>query len=188
MDHAHLLRALHGRGVQRAVPHEPRQGPDRPVRRLRPADADRLRPGLADGARRGRQGRRADQPPRRHAHAARRHPAGADEHVDDDQRHGAVVARAVRRQRRGAGRRARRAARHDAERHRQGVPVAGHVHPSARAVPPADRRRRGLVRGQCADVEPDQRLLVPPAGGRRHARAGAGVLAGDRRRRARRRA
>ncbi len=76
VDHAHVLGSLHRGGLQRAVPHEPRQGPDRPVRRLRPADADRLRPRLADGPRRGRQGRRADQPPRRHAHAARRHPAG----------------------------------------------------------------------------------------------------------------
>ena len=42
---------------------------------------DPLRPG------RGRQGRRAGRPPRAHAHAARRHPAGRDEHVDDDQRH-----------------------------------------------------------------------------------------------------
>ena len=73
---ADVLRALDGRGVQRAVPDEPRQGPDRAVDRLRPADADRLRPRLPDGPRRGRQGRRAGRPPRPHAHAARRHPAG----------------------------------------------------------------------------------------------------------------
>ena len=84
---ADLLGPLDGRGVERAVPHEPGQGPDRAVDRLRPADADRLRPRLADGQRRGRQGRRAGRPPRPHAHAARRHPAGPDEHVDDDQRH-----------------------------------------------------------------------------------------------------
>ena len=34
-------------------------------------------------------------------------PPGADEHVDDDQRHRGVAARALRRQRRGAGRRRR---------------------------------------------------------------------------------
>ena len=37
-------------------------------------------------------------------HAARRHPAGRDEHVDDDQRHRGVAARPLRGQRRGAGR------------------------------------------------------------------------------------
>ena len=52
----------------------------------------------------------------------------------------------LRRQRRGAGRRRRRAAGHDAERHRQGVPVARHVHLPARAVAPADRRHDRLVR------------------------------------------
>ena len=41
---AHLLGALHGQGVERAVPHQPGQGPDRPVDRLRPAHPDRLRP------------------------------------------------------------------------------------------------------------------------------------------------
>ena len=39
-----------------------------------------------------------------------------------------------------------RAAGHDAERHRQGVPVAGHVHLPARAVAAADRRHGRLVR------------------------------------------
>ena len=48
---ADVLRPLDGGGVERAVPHEPGQGPDRAVDRLRPADADRLRPRLADGAR-----------------------------------------------------------------------------------------------------------------------------------------
>ena len=187
MDHAHLLRALHRDGIQRAVPHEPRQGSDRLVRGVRPPDADRVRPGLAAGPRRGRQGRRADQSPRGHAHVARRHSSGADEHVDDDQRHRPVAARLVRRQRRGAGRRARRAARHDTERHRQGVPLAGDIHSPARTVPPPDGRHGGVVLGQCPVVEPDQRLLLPPAGGRCHARAGAGVLVGDGRRRARRR-
>ncbi|CAK7279753.1 Crotonyl-CoA carboxylase/reductase, ethylmalonyl-CoA producing [Streptomyces misionensis JCM 4497] len=42
--HADVRRPLHGRGVQRAVPAQPRQGPDRTVGGVRPADADRLRP------------------------------------------------------------------------------------------------------------------------------------------------
>ena len=143
-------------------------------------------PDSPDGARRGRQGRRAGRPPRPHAHAARRHPARPDEHVDDDQRHGGVAARAVRRQRRGAGRRRRPTARHDAERHRQGVPVARHVHLPARAVAPADRRHGRLVRRARPDVEPDERVLVPPAGGRGDAGAGDRLRAGDGDRRARR--
>ena len=53
-------------------------------------------------ARRGRQGRRAGEPHRRHAHAVRRHPARRGEHVDDDQRARDVAARAVRRRRRRA--------------------------------------------------------------------------------------
>ena len=54
-------------GVQRALPAQPRQGPDRPVGRLRPADPDRLRPRPPARPRRGRQGRRAGPAPRRHA-------------------------------------------------------------------------------------------------------------------------
>ena len=122
---ADLLGALDGPGLQRAVPHEPGQGPDRPVDRLRPAHPDRLRPRPPPGPGRGRQGRRARRPPRPHAHAARRDPRRRDEHLDDDQRHRGVAARPLRGQRRGAGRRQRRAAGHDPERHRQGVPVAG---------------------------------------------------------------
>ena len=53
-----------------------------------------------------------------------------------------------------------RAARHDAERHRQGVPVARHVHLPARAVAAADRRHGRLVRRPRPAVEPDQRLLA----------------------------
>ena len=64
---ADLLGPLHRQGVQRAVPHQPGQGPDRAVDRLRPAHPDRLRPRRPPGPRRGRQGRRAGRPPRPHA-------------------------------------------------------------------------------------------------------------------------
>ena len=47
---------------------------------------------------------RAGRAPRPHGRAARRHPAGRDEHVDDDQRAGGVAARPLRRQRRAPGR------------------------------------------------------------------------------------
>ena len=43
VDDADLLGSLHREGLQRAVPHQPRQGPDRAVDRLRPAHPDRLR-------------------------------------------------------------------------------------------------------------------------------------------------
>ena len=72
-----------------------------------------------------------------------------------------------------------RAPRDDAERHRQGVPVARHVHLPTRSVAPADRRHDRVVRRARAGVEPDQRLLVPPAGGGRHAGAGDRLLDGD---------
>ena len=42
-------------------------------------------------------------PHRRHAGAVRGHPARGDEHLDDDQRHRGLAARALRRGRRGAG-------------------------------------------------------------------------------------
>ena len=87
---------------------QPRQGPDRPLHRLRSADADRLRHRPRAGPRRGRQGRRAGR-----AHLGDMRallddiPLDADEHVDDDQRHGRLAAGALRRRRRRAGRAAR---------------------------------------------------------------------------------
>ena len=81
--------------------------PDRAVVRVRPADADglRLRPPARRG--RGRQGRRGDRLDRRHAPAARRHPARPGHDVDDDQLDGVDPAAALRARRRGAGRRRR---------------------------------------------------------------------------------
>ncbi len=173
-------------GVQRAVPQQPGQGPDRAVGRVRPADPDRLRRRPRARPRRGRQGRRPGAAPRRDAHAVRGHPPRGHEHVDDDQRDGDVAARALHRAGRGAGRRSRRPRRHDPERHREGVPLAGHVHLRARAEPPAHRRRHHPHGEAPAPLEPDQRLPVPPAGGGRDAGAGARVRARDRGRRARR--
>ena len=59
---------------------------------------------------------------------------------------------------------------------------------SARAVDAADQRRHRLDLPGDAEVEPDQRLLLPSAGGRRDAGAGAGLRAGQRHRRSRQRA
>ena len=123
---------------------QPRQGPDRPLDRLRPADADRLRRRPRAGARRGRQGRRAGRAQGRHARAAGRHPARPDEHVDDDQRDGGVAAGALHRRRRGERHRPRGAPGHDAERHHQGVPLARDLRVPARPVDAADRRHGRL--------------------------------------------
>ncbi len=189
-DQPWLMRTYSGHStaarVERAVSHEPREGSDRPLHRVRPADADRIRPRLADGQGRGRQGRRAGRASRSHAHAARRHPARADEHLDDDQRDGGMAARPLRRERRRAGRRVGRPQGHDPERHREGVPVERHVHLPARPEPSADRRHGGVVCAPRTQVEPDQRLQLPPAGGRRDSRAGDRVRAGHRDRCARR--
>ena len=85
-----------------------------------------------------------------------------------------------------AGRRARQAAGHDAERHHQGVPLARDLHLPARAVAPADRRHDRLHLSRGSQVEPDERLQLSPAGSGRDAGAGARLLARQRHRRARR--
>ena len=54
----------------------------------------------------------------------------------------------------------KRAAGHDAERHRQGVPVPRHLHLPAAAAPPADRRHDRLLRRVDPEVEPDERVLA----------------------------
>ena len=97
-DRPWLMRTYSGHSSARASNElyrtQPRQGPDRPVGRVRPADPDRLRPRPPARARRGGQGRRAGAAPRRDARALRRDPARGDEHLDDDQRHRDVAASA----------------------------------------------------------------------------------------------
>ena len=75
---------------------------------------------------------------------------------------------------------------HDAERHREGVPLARHVHLPARGVEAAHRRPHRVHGEARSRVEPDQRVPVPPAGGGRDAGAGARVRARHRDRGARR--
>ena len=164
---AHLRRAFRRPPLERALPQEPRQGPDRALGRLRPAHPDRLRPRRRARPRRGRQGRGLDRPQGRHAHPPRRDPARRDEHLDDDQRHGRLAARPLRDGRRGERGRALRAGRDDPERHHQGVPLPRHLRLPARALDAADRRHGRLHRQRDPEVEPDQRLLLPPAGGGR---------------------
>ena len=132
--------------------------------------------------RRGRQGRRAGRPSGRHGDPAGRHPAGAHEQLHDHQRHGALAAGALRRGGRAPGRGPRPALGHDPERHPQGVPVPRHPHLPAPGLHEADDRRDRVYLPRDPQVEPDQRLLLPPAGGRRHAGPGAGLRAGQRHR------
>ena len=112
-------------------------GRQRPERRLRPADADGLRLGPRRWRRRSRTGGRGHRLDRGHGGAARRHPAGSRDDVDDHQLDGHHPARALRRGGAAAGRGAVRAGRHHSERHPQGVPGARHLHL------PAPRRRCG---------------------------------------------
>ena len=87
---------------------------------------------------------------RRHAHGVRRDPARRGLDVDDDQRAGRGAAAALRAGRRGAGRRARAAARHDAERRAQGVHRARQLHlPAGADDAPDDRPVRLLPRRTC---------------------------------------
>ena len=115
----------------------------------------------------------------------RRHRPGRHQHVDDDQRDRDVAARALP----GAGARARHrreaAARHHPERHRQGVPGPRHLHLPAGGQHAAHRRDVRVLPGAGAAVEPVQRVQLSPAGGGRHAGAGAGLLARHRGRAAR---
>ena len=89
---------------------------------------------------------RARGPPRAHGPAPRRHPGRVDEHVDDHQRHRRLAARPVRGQRRGPRRRPGGPGGHHAERHREGVPVPGHVHLPAGPEPAPHRRHHRLHR------------------------------------------
>ena len=171
----HLRRAFHGRGVERALPREPGARADRALGRLRSADADGLQQRPRAGARRGGPGRRARGASGRHARAVRGHPARADEHLHDDQRHRALAARALRGRGRGAGRGRHGAPGHRAERHREGISLPRDLHRPARAEPAPRHRRRRVDDGRHAALEPDERVLLPPAGGGGHAGAGAGL-------------
>ena len=60
---------------------------------------------------------------------------------------------------------------HDPERHHQGVPLARDLRLPARALDAADRRHGRLHRQRDPELEPDQRLQLPPAGGRARPRS-----------------
>ena len=130
---------------------QPGQGSDRPVGRVRPADADRLRRGRPAGPRRGRQGRRPGRPPGRHAA-----PCSTGIPLGEMNTSMTINATAmwllalyevVAEEQGVAGRPARR---HHAERHHQGVPVPRDVRLPAGAVDAADHRHDHLHRDRGA--------------------------------------
>ena len=104
VDDAAVRRVWHGRRVERALSVSAVAGRQRAERRVRPADADRLRLRPSAGRRRGRPRRRRDRLDRGHGGALRRHSARPRVHVDDDQRDRDHPAGAVRRGRQAAGR------------------------------------------------------------------------------------
>ena len=177
VDDPAVRRLLDRRGVQRVLPAQPRRRAEGPVGGVRPGHPPRLRQRPPAGGRRRRHGRCRDRLDLRHAPALRRHPAGPDERLDDDERRGAAGPRALRRGGRGAGRHARAAVGDHPERHPQGVHGPQHLHLPAGAVD-ADRLRHLRVHlGAHAALQLDLHLRLPHPGGRGHERPRAGLHA-----------
>jgi hypothetical protein len=112
-------------------------------------------------------------------------PARADEHLDDDQRHGAVAAGALCRGGRGTGRRCRARCRArcrttSSRNTSRAAPISARRSPVLRLITDV----AAYTREAPAEVEPDERLFLPPAGGGRDAGTGTGLRAGHRLRRA----
>ena len=188
LDLPHLCGPLDGRGIEPALSRQSREGPDRPLGRLRSADPDRLRRRSSARQGRGRQGRRADLASGRHARVARGHSPRDHEHVDDDQRDGRLAVGALCGARRRARRVARQAPGHDPERHHQGISLARHLRFSAGALHAAHQGRRAVRRARNAQMESDERLLLSFAGSGRDAGAGTRLRARHRHRDPRHRA
>ena len=111
------------------------------------------------------------------------HSARIDEHVDDHQRHRALADGPLYRGRRRAGRAPEGASGHDPERHHQGISGPRILRLPARSLAQADQRHDPVRRQGDAEVEPDERMLVPSSGSRGDAGPGAFLRArhGDRR-------
>ena len=173
LDDAPVRRLRDGGGDERALPLPARARADRPLDGLRHADADGLRLRPRALARRGRARGRGDRLARRHGDALRRDPARRGLDLDDDQRPGGDAARVLRVRRRGAGRRARSAARHRPDGHPQGVHRAEGVDLPAGAVDAARRGHGRVVLGAAAAHAPGLDLRLPHPRGRLERRAGA---------------
>ena len=140
VDDPAVRRLLDGGGVQRLLPAQPRRRAERPVGRVRPRHASRLRLGQRARRRRRRQGGCRDRFGRGHEDPLRSDPARPDVGLDDHERCGAADHGVLHRRGRGAGRAAGETDGDDPERHPQGVHGPQHVHLRPRTVD-ADRRR-----------------------------------------------
>ena len=183
---ADVRRPLLGGRVQRALPAQPGQGPDRPLGRLRPADPDRLRPRPRAGPRRGRQGRR----PGRHLGDMRALFDGiplAEMNTSMTINATAMWLLALYEvRRRGAGGAEPAATCAELGGTTQNDIVKEYLSRGTYVFPPAASLRLttdliAYTVDARAAVEPDQHLQLPPAGGRRDAGAGARVRAVARR-------
>ena len=159
-----MFAGLRGRrGHERPLPVAARRRPDRPVDRLRHADALRLRHRRPRGRGRVRDVRRRREQPGRHGGPPRRPAARPGLDVDDDQQPGRADLGDVHRRRR-EGRRAAGRPRGDApERHPQGVHRPEGVPVPAGAVD-ASRHRHDRVRDErdaALEHDLDQRLPHP---------------------------
>ena len=173
LDDAPVRGLRDGGGDEHALPLPPRPRADGPLDGVRHADADGLRLGPRALARRGRARGRGDRLARRHGDAVRRDPARRGLDLDDDQRPGGDAARVLRVRRRGAGRRARAAARHRPDGHPQGVHRAEGVDLPARAVDAARRGHGRVVLAAAAAHAPGLDLRLPHPRGRLERGAGA---------------
>ena len=167
MDDPAICRLLHGGGVERLLPTQPRRRAEGPVRRLRSGDASRLRFRPSACRRRRRTGRCRDRLDPRHAHAVRPHPARRGVGFDDDERGGAADPRALHRRGGGTGRRPGPPRRHDPERHPQRIHGAQHLHLPAGGLDAHRRRHLRAYRPAHAEVQLDLDFRLPHAGSRR---------------------
>ena len=152
-----------------------RQRPDRPERRLRPADADRPRFRRSAGRGRDRPRRHVDRHAARLRDRLRRHRPEEDHRLADHQRRGGDPDRDVPGDGREARLRRQAAARHGAERHPQGVHRPRHLDLPGRAVDPAGRRHHRVLRRARAEVQPGLGVRLPHPRIRRDAGAGDGL-------------
>ena len=182
MDDPAICRLLHRRGFQRLLPAQSRRRAEGPLDRLRSRHPSRLRQRSSARRRRRRHGRRGDRLDLRHAHAVCRHPARPDVGVDDHERRRAAGAGALYRRRRGTGRAAGKARRHDPERHPQRIHGAQHLHLSAEAVAAHHLRHLRLHLGAYAEIQLDLDLRLSHAGSRSDGRSRARLHARRRRR------